>query len=181
MRAQEVALTLDVPLGVISRVEKMGGASSRGENSYGLDITCKVCDLSDLMLWYTSPLILNNSSWIVPTAPFQGGYSENYGVSSSHVGPVSLEGGGPGSSLHRFHSDVVSCNTKGLIMVPRSRSDHADASTQLWTFMVLRGVIVSGPITALAACVASTERYNFWEVHVRPLRWTQGGPAFART
>lgn len=34
---------LDVPLGAISRVEKMGGASSRGENSYGLDITCKVC------------------------------------------------------------------------------------------------------------------------------------------
>uniref|UniRef100_A0A673FYD9 Myotubularin n=1 Tax=Sinocyclocheilus rhinocerous TaxID=307959 RepID=A0A673FYD9_9TELE len=32
---------LDVPLGVISRVEKMGGASSRGENSYGLEITCK--------------------------------------------------------------------------------------------------------------------------------------------
>ncbi|KAH0630837.1 hypothetical protein JD844_004127 [Phrynosoma platyrhinos] len=32
---------LDVPLGVISRIEKMGGASSRGENSYGLDITCK--------------------------------------------------------------------------------------------------------------------------------------------
>ncbi|XP_018607730.2 myotubularin-like isoform X1 [Scleropages formosus] len=35
------AVTLNVPLGVISRVEKMGGASSRGENSYGLDITCK--------------------------------------------------------------------------------------------------------------------------------------------
>ncbi|XP_033876728.3 myotubularin isoform X4 [Acipenser ruthenus] len=34
-------MTLDVPLGVISRIEKMGGASSRGENSYGLDITCK--------------------------------------------------------------------------------------------------------------------------------------------
>lgn len=33
---------LDVPLGAISRVEKMGGASSRGENSYGLEITCKV-------------------------------------------------------------------------------------------------------------------------------------------
>ncbi|XP_069468852.1 myotubularin isoform X1 [Ambystoma mexicanum] len=32
---------LDVPLGLILRVEKMGGASSRGENSYGLDITCK--------------------------------------------------------------------------------------------------------------------------------------------
>ncbi|XP_054914641.1 myotubularin isoform X1 [Poeciliopsis prolifica] len=37
----DVPLALDVPLGVISRVEKMGGASSRGENSYGLDITCK--------------------------------------------------------------------------------------------------------------------------------------------
>uniref|UniRef100_A0A8C9U4G1 Myotubularin n=1 Tax=Scleropages formosus TaxID=113540 RepID=A0A8C9U4G1_SCLFO len=37
----EPVVVLDVPLGVISRVEKMGGASSRGENSYGLDITCK--------------------------------------------------------------------------------------------------------------------------------------------
>ncbi|XP_007891243.1 myotubularin isoform X2 [Callorhinchus milii] len=34
-------MTLDVPLGVISRVEKIGGQSSRGENSYGLEITCK--------------------------------------------------------------------------------------------------------------------------------------------
>lgn len=40
------ALILDVPLGVISRIEKMGGATSRGENSYGLDITCK--DLRNL-------------------------------------------------------------------------------------------------------------------------------------
>ncbi|XP_055493299.1 myotubularin-related protein 2 [Leucoraja erinacea] len=32
---------LDVPLGVISRVEKIGGASSRGENSYGLEIFSK--------------------------------------------------------------------------------------------------------------------------------------------
>ena len=30
-------------------------------------------------------------------------------------------------------------------------NDHADALTQSWTFMVLRGVSVSGPITALAA------------------------------
>ncbi|KAJ8348519.1 hypothetical protein SKAU_G00271080 [Synaphobranchus kaupii] len=35
------SVVIDVPLGTISRVEKMGGASSRGENSYGLDITCK--------------------------------------------------------------------------------------------------------------------------------------------
>ncbi|XP_072314617.1 myotubularin [Eucyclogobius newberryi] len=37
----DLTVALDVPLGTISRVEKMGGASSRGENSYGLDITCK--------------------------------------------------------------------------------------------------------------------------------------------
>ncbi|XP_048039980.1 myotubularin isoform X2 [Megalobrama amblycephala] len=37
----ETPVTLNVPLGVISRVEKMGGATSRGENSYGLEITCK--------------------------------------------------------------------------------------------------------------------------------------------
>ncbi|KAJ8405817.1 hypothetical protein AAFF_G00312540 [Aldrovandia affinis] len=37
----EPAVSLDVPLGTISRVEKVGGASSRGENSYGLDIICK--------------------------------------------------------------------------------------------------------------------------------------------
>ncbi|XP_069068507.1 myotubularin [Pleurodeles waltl] len=34
-------VVLDVPLGVILRIEKMGGVSSKGENSYGLDITCK--------------------------------------------------------------------------------------------------------------------------------------------
>jgi len=34
-------LFLDVPLGVISRMEKVGGASSRGENSYGIEIICK--------------------------------------------------------------------------------------------------------------------------------------------
>ncbi|KAL2806962.1 myotubularin-related protein 2 isoform 2 [Daubentonia madagascariensis] len=32
---------LDASLGVINRVEKIGGASSRGENSYGLETVCK--------------------------------------------------------------------------------------------------------------------------------------------
>ncbi|XP_077682281.1 myotubularin isoform X2 [Eretmochelys imbricata] len=43
LRSVEIdpVVILDVPLGVIARIEKMGGASSRGENSYGLDITCK--------------------------------------------------------------------------------------------------------------------------------------------
>ncbi|KAJ8254844.1 hypothetical protein GJAV_G00197960 [Gymnothorax javanicus] len=42
------AVTFNIPLGTISRVEKVGGASSRGENSYGLDITCK--DMRNLRL-----------------------------------------------------------------------------------------------------------------------------------
>ncbi|XP_018408096.1 PREDICTED: myotubularin [Nanorana parkeri] len=37
----ESLIVFEVPLGVIARIEKMGGATSRGENSYGLDITCK--------------------------------------------------------------------------------------------------------------------------------------------
>ncbi|UYV64126.1 MTMR2 [Cordylochernes scorpioides] len=32
---------LDVPLGVVSRVEKVGGATSRGENSYGIELFCQ--------------------------------------------------------------------------------------------------------------------------------------------
>ncbi|OXA60801.1 Myotubularin-related protein 2 [Folsomia candida] len=33
--------TFEVPLGVVNRVEKVGGVSSRGENSYGIEIFCK--------------------------------------------------------------------------------------------------------------------------------------------
>uniref|UniRef100_T1IY29 phosphatidylinositol-3,5-bisphosphate 3-phosphatase n=1 Tax=Strigamia maritima TaxID=126957 RepID=T1IY29_STRMM len=32
---------LDVPLGVVNRIEKLGGATSRGENSYGIGLLCK--------------------------------------------------------------------------------------------------------------------------------------------
>lgn len=32
---------IEVPLGVVSRVEKVGGQSSRGENSYGIELFCK--------------------------------------------------------------------------------------------------------------------------------------------
>ncbi|KRT78277.1 hypothetical protein AMK59_6806 [Oryctes borbonicus] len=32
---------IDVPLGVVSRIEKVGGASSKGENAYGIEIFCK--------------------------------------------------------------------------------------------------------------------------------------------
>ncbi|GFO15043.1 myotubularin [Plakobranchus ocellatus] len=38
---KEPALILDVPLGVVSQVEKIGGATSRGVNSYGIEIFCK--------------------------------------------------------------------------------------------------------------------------------------------
>ncbi|CAG5078719.1 Similar to MTMR2: Myotubularin-related protein 2 (Gallus gallus) [Cotesia congregata] len=38
---RETPYTVEVPLGVISRIEKVGGASSRGENSYGIEVFCK--------------------------------------------------------------------------------------------------------------------------------------------
>ena len=38
---KEYPLILDVPLGFVSRVEKVGGQRSSGENAYGLEIYCK--------------------------------------------------------------------------------------------------------------------------------------------
>lgn len=32
---------IDLPLGFVSRIEKIGGSTSKGENSYGIEITCK--------------------------------------------------------------------------------------------------------------------------------------------
>lgn len=32
---------IDLPLSFISRIEKMGGSTSKGENSYGIELTCK--------------------------------------------------------------------------------------------------------------------------------------------
>lgn len=40
-KQKDPIVVVDVPLGVVSRVEKVGGVSSRGENSYGIDIFCK--------------------------------------------------------------------------------------------------------------------------------------------
>lgn len=73
---QDPVVVLDVPLGVISRIEKMGGASSRGENSYGLDITCKVRPFnnslgneiyrfpSSLLAYLLEGKLCNTHSWI---------------------------------------------------------------------------------------------------------------------
>ncbi|PSN36835.1 Myotubularin-related protein 2 [Blattella germanica] len=38
---RDTPYVVDVPLGVVSRIEKVGGASSRGENSYGIEVFCK--------------------------------------------------------------------------------------------------------------------------------------------
>lgn len=40
-KQKDQIIIVDVALGVVSRIEKVGGASSRGENSYGIDIFCK--------------------------------------------------------------------------------------------------------------------------------------------
>ncbi|CAH2234075.1 myotubularin-related protein 2 [Pararge aegeria] len=39
--ATSLQTTLSVSLGVVSRIEKVGGASSKGENSYGIEVFCK--------------------------------------------------------------------------------------------------------------------------------------------
>ena len=38
---KEYPLVIDVPLGFVSRVEKVGGQRSSGENAYGLEVFCK--------------------------------------------------------------------------------------------------------------------------------------------
>ncbi|XP_050081944.1 myotubularin-related protein 2 [Anopheles aquasalis] len=38
---KDPVIVVDCPLGAVSRIEKVGGVSSRGENSYGIDIFCK--------------------------------------------------------------------------------------------------------------------------------------------
>lgn len=43
---KEPKFSMEVPLGVVSRIEKVGYASSRGENSYGIELFCK--DLRNL-------------------------------------------------------------------------------------------------------------------------------------
>lgn len=37
---------LDLPLGRIDRLEKVGGASTKGETAYGIDVICKVHNLA---------------------------------------------------------------------------------------------------------------------------------------
>lgn len=40
-REAELPIVVDIPLGTISKVEKIGGATSRRENAYGIEISCK--------------------------------------------------------------------------------------------------------------------------------------------
>ncbi|CAG2194033.1 MTMR1_2 [Mytilus edulis] len=55
---RESLFILDVPLGLISKIEKIGGATSRGENSYGIDLICKSKIKFAILL-----LLLDNSSF----------------------------------------------------------------------------------------------------------------------
>ncbi|KAE8627705.1 hypothetical protein XENTR_v10007111 [Xenopus tropicalis] len=47
-------LVLDAPLGIISRIEKIGGAASRGENPNGIEIVCK--DMRNIRFAYKQDL-----------------------------------------------------------------------------------------------------------------------------
>ena len=42
---KENPVIIDIPLGFVSRVEKVGGARTPGDN-YGLDIICKVANIA---------------------------------------------------------------------------------------------------------------------------------------
>ena len=88
-----------------------------------------------------------------------------------------------------------------LVQTPSSRLDFrlcgavcASLKGSLWSHVhATQGprrrfdvvVNVYGPVLGFSertnhspcGCVAPTEGYNFWEAHVRPLRWTQGGSA----
>jgi len=46
---QDATFTLSVPLGIVSRVDKIGGIRSSGENSYGIEILCKVRSYGDVV------------------------------------------------------------------------------------------------------------------------------------
>ena len=37
---RETPYVVEMPLGVVSRIERVGGASSKGENSYGIEFFC---------------------------------------------------------------------------------------------------------------------------------------------
>ena len=68
--------------------------------------------------------------------------------------------------------------TKAWVMVATSpkRIDHADAATQSWTLLSSAWGFSEWDHSP-CFCVASTQGNNFWEAHVRPLQWMQGGSA----
>ena len=78
-------------------------------------------------------------------------------------------GGGEGRGGRERELGQDSMPTKGSVMVPHRCNREP--------ILVLHQVLVSGPITALAAASQLAPGYSFREAHVRPLRWTQGGSA----
>lgn len=58
---QESPFVLDVPLGVISKIEKIGGATSRGENAYGIDRSIPIAILQYIVLLWNEGKNINIS------------------------------------------------------------------------------------------------------------------------
>ena len=57
---QDPPFTVEIPLGTIYRVEKIGGTTSRGENAYGLELYCKVTNKLDRSICFIlKPCIAN--------------------------------------------------------------------------------------------------------------------------
>ncbi|CAB0032046.1 unnamed protein product [Trichogramma brassicae] len=74
---RETPYVVEMPLGAVSRIEKVGGASSRGENSYGIEIFCK--DMRNLRFAHKQ----ENHSRRNPLFAFQ--YSETFSENGWNV------------------------------------------------------------------------------------------------
>ena len=75
--------------------------------------------------------------------------------------------------------NLLSAVPKGSVMVPLRRNAMTMQTLRRSREPVLvrPPVLVSRPITALAAVSPRRKVNNFWEAHVRRLRWMQGGSA----
>lgn len=108
---RETPYVVEVPLGVVSRIEKVGGASSKGENSYGIEVFCKDMrnlrfahkqenhsrrDVFEKLQQYSFPL-----SHKLPLFAFE--YSETFAENGWNVYE-------PIAELKRMVKDIVYCN-----------------------------------------------------------------------
>ncbi|XP_029644178.1 myotubularin-related protein 2 isoform X1 [Octopus sinensis] len=128
---------LDVPLGVISRVEKIGGATSRGENSYRIDILCK--DMRNLRFahkqenhsrrqvfekiqLYAFPI---TNKFPLFAFQFKANYEEDGWSISDQLAEFKRQGIPNTWRISRVNENYELCDTyPSLLVVPKTASDE---------------------------------------------------------